>query len=78
MKEFITHVQEGLVDQDDIQILTYQILHNIALYHPQALLEVLDDLPRLIEKGFFCVARAKEDVFCRSERKTQRREERRA
>jgi len=51
LSEFIKKIQIGLVDHDDIQIVTYQILYNMAQYHGGKLLEVLDELPNQIMKG---------------------------
>jgi len=48
LREFMGHVRLGVGDHDDIQIVTYQILHDVALSHGATLLEQLDDLPPVI------------------------------
>jgi len=49
MQEFLKYVQQGLVDnQTDIQIATFEIFNHIARNHPEALLELLDQLPNLL------------------------------
>jgi len=51
LSEYVRKIQLGLVDHDDIEILTYQILANMAQYHGGKLLEVLEELPNQIMKG---------------------------
>jgi hypothetical protein len=41
-------VRLGVADHDDIQIVTYQILHDLSLGHGATLLEQLDELPPVI------------------------------
>jgi len=48
LKEYITEVQKGLLDHDDIQIVTYNMLHYTATWHGNALLQVIEELPTLI------------------------------
>lgn len=49
--EYIRHLQNGLVDHDDVQISTYVSLTKLAQIQPQALLETLDELPPKIMTG---------------------------
>jgi len=51
IKEFINQIQKGLVDHDDIQIVSYNIFHSIAQWHGPALLQVIDEMPPLIMKS---------------------------
>jgi len=49
LQEFLKHVQNGLVDnQTEIQIATFEIFNHIAVNQPEALLELLDQLPNLL------------------------------
>ena len=47
----LRHIEGGLVDHEDVQILTYQIMYNLSARCPTALLEVLDSLPNVIMPG---------------------------
>jgi cullin-associated NEDD8-dissociated protein 1 len=51
MQEFIAVTQQGLVDNTDIQVTTFQIFAYIALYHGSSLLEILNSLPELLMKS---------------------------
>jgi len=49
LQEFLKYVQQGLIDnQTEIQIATFQIFNHMALNQPEALLELLDQLPNLL------------------------------
>lgn len=48
---FIKCLKEGLLDHDDIQTLSYDILEKLALNHSEGLLESLDTLPDPIMEG---------------------------
>ena len=51
IQEFIKVVMNGVKDEDDIAILTYQILYKLAVYHGAAFLQQIDEIPNLVMKG---------------------------
>jgi len=51
MQEYISYIQQGLSDQEDIQISTYQTFRDIAVFHSSAVLEILDGLSKTIMSG---------------------------
>jgi len=51
MKEYVNEIQKGLNDHDDIQIVTYNILHSIATWHGASLLQLIDEMPTAIMKS---------------------------
>ena len=48
LPEFIAAIKQGIFDEEDIQMLTYQIFIELAKAHGSALLEMIDQLPKLI------------------------------
>jgi len=66
MRKFNDSMKVGLADGDyDVQIMTYQTYEKLARSHPQVLLEMLDDFPKLIlasVKGHIKVAKSKEPL----------------
>jgi len=52
MNEYIKYMQQGLVEEYDLQISTFSFFRRIiAKYHASSLLEVLDNLPALVVKS---------------------------
>jgi len=51
VREFVGYISTGLTDYDDVQMLAYAILYDMAQHHQTALLEVLDSLPDVILNG---------------------------
>jgi len=49
MKDLVARLEDGLLDQEDVQIVAYQTLQSVATRQSASLLEFLDDLPRVIE-----------------------------
>ncbi len=47
-QEYITEIQKGLNDHDDIQMVVYNMLYHCAQWHGNALLQVIEELPTLI------------------------------
>jgi cullin-associated NEDD8-dissociated protein 1 len=63
MQEYIQVMQQGLIDNSDIQVTTFQIFGYIALYHGSSLLEILNSLPDMLMKSIkthMTAAKAKE------------------
>jgi len=51
LQEYIKNVQQGLVDEYDLQISTWNFFRKcLAAYHASSLLEMLDSLPSLVTK----------------------------
>lgn len=48
LPEFIAAVKKGIRDDGDIQMLAYQIFIELAKFHGSALLEIIDQLPKII------------------------------
>jgi len=51
MNEYINFMQQGLNDNPDIQVTTFQTFGYIALYHGSSLLEILNNLPDMLMKS---------------------------
>jgi hypothetical protein len=49
-QEYISYMQQGLVDLPDIQVSTFQTFTYLASYHGSSLLEILNSLPDLLMK----------------------------
>jgi cullin-associated NEDD8-dissociated protein 1 len=63
LPEFIAAVKQGIRDEEDIQLLSYQIFIELAKFHGSALLEIIDQLPTLIMdsvKKYISEAKSKE------------------
>lgn len=63
LPEYIAAVKQGIHDDEDIQMLTYQIFIELAKFHGSALLEIIDQLPKLIMdsvKKYISEAKSKE------------------
>jgi cullin-associated NEDD8-dissociated protein 1 len=51
IRELMLELRKGLVDADDIQIQSYELLYKLAQYNGGLMLETLDELPNEIMKG---------------------------
>jgi len=63
LPDFISAVKLGIHDEEGIQMITYQIFVELAKYHGPALLEIIEQLPKLIMesvKKFIQQAKGKE------------------
>jgi len=63
LPEFIAAVKQGIRDEEDVQLLAYQVFIELARFHGSALLEVIDQLPTLIMdsvKKYISEAKSKE------------------
>ena len=63
LPEFIAAVKQGINDDADIQMISYQTFIELAKYHGSALLEIIDQLPKLIMdsvKKYITEAKSKE------------------